>query len=908
MKRKILYPIIFIVIAVLGYLNYYREEPGITEVKSVVETKNIAYETSGYFIEAEKQLDDLKTKDTVFEKASAKFKDMVLSGDNILLNSAKNLFLKNHIIGKSGKEWEFFTEQLDYDSLKDAITSNSGIKVVNKIQDIQIESKNLKTNSKFDFIELDGNVEIKNKVTELFSDKARYVDETKVIILNENGKFKTKTNDNKEIIGNFKKARYNSETNILELFNKFTINYEGVTLTGTKMWYNDKSKIFLISNNPKIVLGGYKISSKEIRNPDGKDIIYIKGKISGTNGDISFVGNKGYYNTTEKKLYILGNVQVTSKNGEKVLAEKVIYDTNIKTADFIGKNQKVVYTFEDRKATAKKVVYNTETRMFYLDDGYKYEDKIYKSHGQKMDYNFATKKGVISKGILIVKSKNEKAKGDTITFDMKTRDYTLEGNGEINNGFYVFKSEKLDYLNSKGFANLLEPFTILNLKDNSIISGTKGKYDIKKQEFSSDDKVMYSDKLAGIIVTGDDFYYNLKSETGKITKRIRYENKKDGVSFTGDIGSFVKDKYVKIKENLKIETTNEEIFAETGSYDAKTKLITIPNEINFNSKDGKSKGTIFNGFYNVESKKLIGKNLDLITDKNETVTSKNCEYNIDSNELILKNSVKVKTEDLILTSESLEYNIKTKEAKTFDKFRLLYDKNFKITGNSCAVNTIKESIKGKDIRIISDKNEEFISDKVDGNIKDMRFDLIGNVKGKIFDINQKSGKIIPVNYQGDYVRVYFKKENSNYKVIRIEGRDNSIITRENEKFYSDYIEMDLLKNIVYAGKNNKASIEDEFGKTELKGDSFNLDGNTNLININGNVFIENKDKKNEVTILKGNSSKIDKNANTVEIENNVEVENNKLILKADKIICNKSTDKVKAFGNVKVNYKVKGAN
>ena len=92
MKKKILYPVLFAAVVVLGYLNYFREEPGIKQVEEVVETTNIAYETSGYYIEAQKQFDDLKTNDTAFEKASAKFKDMVLTGDNVLLNSARNLF------------------------------------------------------------------------------------------------------------------------------------------------------------------------------------------------------------------------------------------------------------------------------------------------------------------------------------------------------------------------------------------------------------------------------------------------------------------------------------------------------------------------------------------------------------------------------------------------------------------------------------------------------------------------------------------------------------------------------------------------------------------------------------------------------------------------------------------------
>ena len=100
MKKKILYPVIFAVVIVLGYLNYFREEPIIKEVEEIVETTDVAYETSGYFIEAQKQFDNLKSNDTTFEKASAKYQDMVLSGDNVLLDAARNLFLKNNIVKK----------------------------------------------------------------------------------------------------------------------------------------------------------------------------------------------------------------------------------------------------------------------------------------------------------------------------------------------------------------------------------------------------------------------------------------------------------------------------------------------------------------------------------------------------------------------------------------------------------------------------------------------------------------------------------------------------------------------------------------------------------------------------------------------------------------------------------------
>lgn len=906
MKRKILYPVIFIIVVVLGYLNYFKEEPGITQVKSVVETKNVSYETSGYFIEAEKQFDDLKTKETAFERAKAKFKDMVLSGDNILLNSAKNLILNNHIVGKSGNEWSFFTEELSYDNLKDAITSHSGIEVINNIQNIKIKSKNLKTNSKFEFIDLDGNVEVSNKDTELFADKARYVANTKIVTLDDNGKFKTTTNDNKTITGTFKKGRYNSDKKLLELFKNFQVNYEGVTLVGNRMWYNDEMKTFVIPDNPKISLGGYNILTKEIRNPDGKNIIYIKGKISGTNGEISFIGDRGYYNTDKKKLYIIGNVEITSKNGEKIIAEKVIYDTNTKMADFIGKNKEVIYSFQDRRATAKKVVYNTEERVFYLDDGYRYEDSTYRSFGKKLNYDFKTKQGTIFNGTLLAKGKNEKAKGEKIIFNIETRDYNIDGNAEVDNGSYVFKSEKLNYLNSEGFGHLLAPFTIRNKEDGSVISGNDGKYNIKTQDFTSSEKIEYKNKAKGIKISGDDFNYNLKTEKGKVTKNIRYENQEDKISFIGDNGYFEKSKYVKIKDNLKIETPKNEIFAKMGNYNLETEIIDIPGKIDFSSKDKKSNGTLYNGKYYVEDKLLVGKTLNLLTQDKENVTSKIASYKTDTNELNLEGAVKIESNQLVLTSESIKYNLHSKQAILEKPFRAISENNFTINGNDGIINIGKETIKGNDIKIVSNKREEFISDAIEGSMKEMRFDFIGNAYGKMFEIDQKSGRIVPVVYQGDYARVYFEKDSKNYKAIRLEGRENSVITRDRDKFYSDYIEMNLIRKVLYAGKNNKVVLNNEYGTTQIKGKRFNLDSNTNIANVNGDVYIKNTNNKKEVTTLEGEESTLDNNENTIEIRNDVRVENKELILNADKIIYNKLTNKVNAFGEVKVNYKSNG--
>ncbi len=903
MKKKILYPVLFAAVVVLGYLNYFREEPGIKQVEEVVETTNIAYETSGYYIEAQKQFDDLKTNDTAFEKASAKFKDMVLTGDNVLLNSARNLFLKNNIVGKISNEWEFFTDKLDYDQLKDALTSDTGVEAVNKIENLKIKGKKFKTNSKFDFVELEENVEIYNGDTELFGDIGKYSNQDKMMTLEKNGSFKSKDKEGNDVSGTFNRGKFDSNKKMLELFDNFTINYGGIALNGSKMWYNDLTKGFAVPDNPVINAGGYKIISKEIKNPDGDDIIDIVGKIEGTNGDISFVGDKGIYNSAEKKLYVNGNIVITSKAGERVEADRMVYDTVSKNAEFFGKEGRVTYVFNDRKAEAQKFVYNSDRKIVYLDEGYVYEDNLYKSRGQKLVYNSSTGDGEIYFGNIVTKEKNEKAKGDKIVFNSKKRDYTVSQNAEVNNGQYLFKSNKLDYFNSTGFAHLLEPFTITNLKDKSIIKGNSGEYNIQTGDFTSSEKVSY---IKGVeTVTGDDFNYNTNTETGKITKNVVYSNSEKNLTLTADSSSFQKDKFVELENNLKITTAKEEIFAQKGRYNLVTEKINIPGLINFNTKDKKTAGTIHDGIFDTDKNIFAGKNLDVITDKKETIKSRNAKYYMDKNLLNLTGNVKISDSNSVITSEDMDYNTKTKTAVSNVPFKLVYDKTFVVTGNEGKADMLTEKITGQKVKIVSAENEEFTADRIDGDMKEMRFDFIGNAKGKMLDTDKETGKVIPVTYIGDYVRIYFEKEKNAYKASRIEGRDNSILTRGTQKIYSDYIEADLDRNIVYAGKNNKIVSNDENGKTVITGEILNGNTAENILQARGNVFIENTDKAGKVTTLKGQESILDNNTNTIEMIKEVTAENDQMILNADRAVYNKNTNKVNASGKVLVNYKVK---
>ncbi|ADO82146.1 hypothetical protein [Ilyobacter polytropus] len=132
MLKKGIYILAGILVIVLGYLNYFKEEKAI-EVKTdnKIETSDVNYESEGYRIEAGTQIDDLDTKETSFKLAKAFFEDMSLKGDNVFIDSLKNLVLNGNIEGVSVNGWKFNAENAKYNNDLSKIRSDTGVTASN---------------------------------------------------------------------------------------------------------------------------------------------------------------------------------------------------------------------------------------------------------------------------------------------------------------------------------------------------------------------------------------------------------------------------------------------------------------------------------------------------------------------------------------------------------------------------------------------------------------------------------------------------------------------------------------------------------------------------------------------------------------------------------------------------------
>ena len=892
-KKKLVYRVIIVILLVLGYFNYFGDEKKIEKKEEVIETTGAVYDTDGYHIEAEKQRDFVKKNETTFEKAKALLGDMVLTGDNAILDAGKNLLLKTNILGKSLNGWEFKTEKVDYDKEKDLVQSNVGVVAINKAEGIEISGKNFSSDTKMDNLNLSGDVKFKTKNITLSAENAKYSDKTKIMeILGES--YLTSKDDSQGLLGgHFKILKYNTETNNLTSNKSFVITYNGMKLFGDNLIYNDKTEAFKITENVHMEIDGYKISMVNITSNGGNEILF-KGEIKGSNGIYSFSGDNAIYNKETKMFYLKNNVTAMNKDGAKLNGDEAIYNTQLKILNIIGYNRDIVYSSANDKIETKDLVYNTETGNLNINSKFIYMSKEYKSTGEKLIYNKNTQEGYIINGQVDNLIKKQFVSGDKINFNRETGDYIVNGDAYFEDVKYIFKSETLIYKELNRNIILPTNFELIGKKDKDIFKGIKGEYNLNSEIFKSFNEFTYEGSENKI--SGFNLEFNQKTGIGEVEKNIVAINKKDGTILTGGSGSFKENDYIKLKNNITLKSDKINAKSKSGEYKLKENKIYIPGEIIFNNKEKNMNGKMYNGIYNTITKIFIGENFTG-KDVENTLKSDIIKYRVSDSVMILEKNAKIINPTATLSGNLLEYNEKTDIVKSLEKFSIKYI-NYDILGNQGILNMKTDILEADKVNIKSDSGEEFNGDKVKGTIKNMNLDFIGNVNGKIYQDG------VPVVFSGDFVRVYFVKDKfGKTKAQRVEIKKNAIIKKEGMEVYSDYIEMQTDKKLIYGKENTKILMKDKNGVvTTVTSNIMSGDLNSEVLTLVGNVKIVRKDSKNTI-IATANKGILKNKENVIELRGNVLVDNGESTIEAKEVDYNTKTDKVKARGNVFVDYK-----
>ena len=891
-KKKIVYGIIFIVVIVLGYLNYFGDEGELGKAEQVIETSNVTYKNEDYVVEAQLQKDYIKENETGFEKAKAKVNDMLISGDNVFIDKVRNLALKNNILGISPNGWSFKAESVDYNKLKDEIKSTTGVTAINEEQGIKISGQNFTTDSKMSYIELTQGVVLENESVALKGDKGEYDDLTKIVVLSNNITLEGRGENVGLVDGHFKTLRYNSDSRILEAWEPFDTTYKGVKLSAESLYFKEDTEALKVSKNVVIEANGFKIYVDRVDKAGNSSILKIAGKIKGSDGTYSFEGDKGEYNTESKVLTILGNIKGSSTKGEKIAGDRLVYDTNSKLMTLSGEKN-VKYSSADGELITKVFNYNSETKEMNTDGAYTFSGTKYESKGKNLYYNRESKDVKITEGYLLDKEKKQKLSGDKIAYNTDTQDSSVIGKAFMEDEKYSLSSESIIYTGADKNAKINGNYIVKAQDSGMKFQGKDATYNQESGEFLSAGSVKLQNE--NYIANGTDLTYNTKTGLGKLGSSIEIVNPKDNIRITGDTFSFKNGEYLEIAGNLHMEGEDVIVDSERARYSLKDKNIYIPEKIDFKSKDGKTYGIMSKGVYYTESSKFVGDNFNGKSNT-ATLTSRKMTYFSQGEKALFQGKVVMKDTDSTFRGESVEYYPKTETVKSLEKYTINY-KDFTFKGDNGVFNNKSGILDGNKSDITTANGDRFISNKVHGNLNEMIMDFTGNVNGHVND----NGVI--TTFSGEFSRVYFKNSGK-YEILRSEVRENAVFIQGDKKLKSDYIEIDSNRRLVFSKENTELTLVDAVnGETVIKSAVAEVDIDKDMATLIGNVQIKNNNSEYGLTNVTADRGIIRQKAGTVELIGHVEIENNESIVQADRGIYDMNSKKIKASGNVYVDYK-----
>lgn len=862
-KKKIIYIVSAIVVFVLGYFNYFAKEGELKEVKKVIETKNAVYESDEYYVEAEKEFNYIDEKESKFEKAKAKIKGMLLQGDNVLLDKAKNLILKSNIIGISPNGWQINASELKYVKETNELISNEFVSAKNEKEGIEISGQVFKTNVSMDYIILENGVTIKNKLFSLSADSAKYSNDTKIVELE--GNIKISGYDEKDaennLKGNFKEVYYHINERNLYVNKGFDIEYEGIKLSGDKLVLNDRDETFLIEKNVKFAYQDYIFDVAKIEKKANSKFINIYGKIKGGNKVYNLVADSGLYDIETKKIFIQNNINVNSTNNEKLIADKIEYDLSTKEMEIYGKPFK--YLSKTNNLEAEHIKYNTENKLVSID---------------KKFYAFNEKK--------------ESLNGTDLVYNLETKDFYAKNPLSLTYQKYELIGADITYNNENSLLEIPSDFEIREISSKNKILGNKLTYNKKTGELLSENELnFYFDTLK---ITGKNLTYNNISNLGKIEGPITLEDKINNISGVAKEIDLKIGDFIQLVGKIELKKDNTQIEIEDIKYRYSDEKIYVDDPIIFKDNLKKLEGQAQKAIYNPKTQILKLYSLNLKEPKRVLKAGEINYYTKDEKIEFVKN-VLIKSEESTINTQNLIYYPKTEDIEIKVKNQIAYNE-YLIKSDYLKFNNKTEDILARNINIISNTGNEFFALETKGNLNKGLIHFIGNVSANVINKNEKT------IFEGEMLDLYLEKiANRKYKTKKLLINKNATFTQLNKKLESNLIEADLLENVVYIKNRPLLTINNPNKENTLvRADNVIAYLNTKELKLNGKIYVEDfNDKKEKITLVADRAIIKD---NIASVYDNLKVTNKDSVLTANEGHYDINTKKIRLKGNVHMDY------
>lgn len=880
-KKKIIYVVMGVIAIVLGYLNYFGSDKEVGDVRKIIETVNAVYESADYYVEAEKEIDYVDEKESKFEKAKATIQGMILSGDNVFLDKARNLALDTNIVGISPNGWKINASELKYNRETQELISTKPMYAINEEKGIEILGNKFKTTISMDNITLEDGVVIKNKLFSILADKANYDNAKKMIVLEGNIRLSNRIGEvgdintlkdvkdiqnssvnktDKEMSGTFSKVYFNLDERNLYATDGFDLKYDEVGLKGKNIVLNEATQSLKVTEEVKFTYQDYVFDVSYIEKEPNSDIINIYGKIKGGNPIYSVLADKGEYNINDKKIRIFGNVDITSTKGEKLNLDNFIYSSETKEADMYG--NKIKYTSPTNNLEAEYIHYSTVTKEVTT-------NKPFDSWNEK----------------------GEGLTGTNIVYNLGTKDFYSKENITVKNKDYGLTTKNVTYKEETGILSAPEPYVIKSDDGNSTINGNSITYNKKTGELISPGEIIVDNK--GTIIKGHDLVYNNISGLGKIEGPIPFENKVDNMSGIAKEIIIKKGDYIDLVGPIKAKRDRTNMEFENARYLYEDKLIHVYKPVKFNDPVRAMVGSVSSATYNPKDSILKGTNFNMKELDRSAKAQNIILYNKDERKLELVGNAYLSSGKDNISGPKIVYYLDTKDAETPANSIIHYDQ-YTIKSTYAKVNRESGAIFAKNADVKSVDGNEFSANQAKGNTNDV-VHFTGNVKGKS---KQKEGDVF---FAGDKADLYMSKVDDKYQAKKVIVDTKSIFTQLNRKIDSNYLELDLIKKEVYAKKNPVLTIDDgPKGNTLVKADDVTGYIDKELIKLNKNVYVKNINEKKEETVLTADRGNLTREI--ADVYDRVKIVTKDSVTTANEGHYDIINKKIRAKGNVHVDY------
>lgn len=865
-KKKLF---IILGIAILVYLNYFKNEREIEERERMVITTNVTYTDGDYVIQAGRQLDNLDRNESQFEAARAKIREMLLTSDNAFLDRARNLILKNNILGIAPNGWNFSANELSYDRKTGEISTTKGIRAEHKERGVVVTSREFTTDSEMSFARLREEVAIEGEKIKVIGDKGDYLATTKIVTLQNNIKLTVKNRDSsnslsQELTGEFSELQFNTVSGILTSETPYEINYNGLVLTAEKLMFNQNTNELKIYNNIKIRAGEFVFGVDDIVRKPNDQNIYLVGPIIGESPTRKVRASSGIYNPDKRELTFIDDIIMNGENGEKLVGDKVIYSTKTHDMVITGIKKKVFYTTGKDTIETREIIYNTEREEILINEKFSFSSGLFKGTGKNLVYNRIKNSGIILDADIVRNN----------THRIKTQKIELE---EKNNNILIPETFSIEEIAGSGIFisknAVLEQGTNM-LKTESEFSYTRGE----------------------TIIRGTGFEYNVKTGNGKSLSEIELVNSEKNIFIRGDRLDVENASELIISGNVLLKTADYKSEVEKLHYTINKKLVKIEEVVKIVSLDGNTTIQIENPVLSLETMIIMGNNF-IVEGDGLKGTSNKGEYNYKTGIMVLIGEGRLSKDNMKVQGERIEYNPKSSQIEIKGDY-IIENNDIMATGNNIIINRDSGFIQGDRVRINSNIHGIFQSDRILGNLN-KTVSFIGRAVGETQD---NSGR--KVNYRADRINLNLKRvdEKESFEILGAELIGNAVLVSDDTTLNSSRIVLNNLNGNIVAYNRPVVTTRGSQGIITVTGDRVEFIRTTNIMNINGNVIITTLNDRNEEIVARGSKGSALLTQGRIELEENVTVESSTAILYTDRMEYIMSTRVIRAFGNTRINH------